>query len=116
MSALHARAARPDDTSWKEIDPLYRVLEALQPSPVVTLNRAVAVWELQGPEAALKMIGPLESELQAHFYLHGVRGAQLKALNRLDEARAALNRAIALGNPAAEAKLTRRELHSLASA
>jgi RNA polymerase sigma-70 factor (ECF subfamily) len=115
IAALHARALRPEDTQWKEIDSLYRALEALQPSPVVTLNRAVAVWKLQGPETALEMIDSLKSELDAYFYLHGLRGALLKELNRLDEARDALNRAIALANSIAEAKLIRRELDSLSA-
>jgi RNA polymerase sigma-70 factor (ECF subfamily) len=114
IAALHARATRPEDTLWKEIDSLYQALEALQPSPVVTLNRAVAVWKLHGPEAALAMIDPLERELAGYFYLHGLRGALLKALNRLDEARDALTRAIALANSVAEAKLIRRELDHLA--
>jgi RNA polymerase sigma-70 factor, ECF subfamily len=114
IAALHARATRPEDTLWKEIDSLYQALEALQPSPVVTLNRAVAVWKLQGPEAALEMIDPLKGELDAYFYLHGLRGALLKELDRLDEARDALNRAIALANSVAEANLIRRELDSLA--
>jgi RNA polymerase sigma-70 factor (ECF subfamily) len=114
IAALHARAARPEDTPWKEIESLYQVLEALQPSPVVTLNRAVAVWKLRGPEAALEMIDPLQSELDAYFYMHGFRGTLLKDLNRFDEARDALSRAIALANCAAEAKLIRRELDQLA--
>jgi RNA polymerase sigma-70 factor, ECF subfamily len=116
IAALHARATRPEDTLWKEIDSLYQVLEVLQPSPVVTLNRAVPVWKLQGPEAALEVIDPLRSELDAYFYLHGLRGMLLKELNRLDEARDALSRAIALANSVAEAKLIRRELDSLAIA
>lgn len=116
IAALHARAMRPEDTMWKEIDSLYQLLEALQPSPVVTLNRAVAVWKLHGPDAALEMIGPLASELDAYFYMHALRGTLLKELNRLDEARNALNRAIALANSVAEAKLIRRELDSLAVA
>jgi RNA polymerase sigma-70 factor (ECF subfamily) len=116
IAALHARATGTEDTQWKEIDSLYRVLEALEPSPVVTLNRAVAVWKLQGPAAALQMIAPLESELDSYFYLHGLRGTLLKALNRPDEARAALNRAIGLANSMAEANLIRRELDSLAPA
>jgi RNA polymerase sigma-70 factor (ECF subfamily) len=116
IAALHTRAARPKDTLWKEIESLYQALEALQPSPVVTLNRAVAVWKLRGPEAALAMIDPLRSELDAYFYLHGLRGALLKELNRLDEARDALHRAIALAHSVAEAKLIRRELDSLAIA
>jgi RNA polymerase sigma-70 factor (ECF subfamily) len=114
IAALHTRAKRPEDTLWREIDSLYQALEALQPSPVVTLNRAVAVWKLRGPEAALAMIDPLRSELDAYFYLHGLRGALLKELNRPDEARDALHRAIALANSVAEAKLIRRELDSLA--
>jgi RNA polymerase sigma-70 factor (ECF subfamily) len=116
IAVLHARATRPEDTLWKEIDSLYQALEALQPSPVVTLNRAVAVWKLRGPEAALEMIDPLQSDLDAYFYLHGVRGALLKELNRLPEARDALNRAIALANSVAEANLIRRELDGLANA
>jgi RNA polymerase sigma-70 factor (ECF subfamily) len=114
IAALHIRAARPADTSWKEIDSLYQVLETLQPSPVVTLNRAVAVWKLQGAEAALEMIGPLKSELDAYFYFHGLCGALLKELNRVDEAREALKRAIALAKSVPEAKLIRRELDRLA--
>ena len=59
IAALHARAARPEDTDWAQIDLLYATLERLQPSPVVTLNRAVAVAKVRGAEAALAMIEPL---------------------------------------------------------
>jgi RNA polymerase sigma-70 factor (ECF subfamily) len=116
IAALHARAARAEDTRWKEIDSLYKLLEELEPSPVVTLNRAVAVWKLRGPGAALEMIGPLQAELDAYFYFHGLRGTLLKELHRPDEAREALHRAIALANSLAEAKLIRRELDSLGAA
>jgi RNA polymerase sigma-70 factor, ECF subfamily len=115
IAALHACALRPEDTLWREIDSLYQALEALQPSPVVTLNRAVAVWKLRGPEAALEMIDPLRTELDAYFYWHGLRGTLLKELNRPDAARDALNRAISLANSVAEAKLIRRELDGLNS-
>src|SRR6266404_728863 len=54
IAALHARAARPEDTDWTQIDLLYGALEIMQPSPVVTLNRAVAVSKVRGPEAALE--------------------------------------------------------------
>jgi RNA polymerase sigma-70 factor, ECF subfamily len=116
IAALHARASRAEDTLWREIDSLYQLLEALQPSPVVTLNRAVAVWKLHGPEAALAMIDPVKRQLDAYFYLHGLRGALLKELRRFDEARTALTRAIALANSMAEAKHIRRELDSLTMA
>ena len=115
IAALHARARGPEDTQWKEIESLYRVLETQQPSPVVTLNRAVAVWKLRGAEVALEMIEPLRGELDAYFYLHGLLGTLLKELNRPDEARDALNRAIALANSVAEARFIRRELDSLAA-
>ncbi len=113
ISALHARATRAADTNWKQIDSLYQLLEALQPSPVVTLNRAVAVWKLRGAAAALQMIDPLRNDLDGYFYLHGLRGALLRELHRPGEAREALNRAISLANSLAEARLIRRELDSL---
>jgi RNA polymerase sigma-70 factor (ECF subfamily) len=113
IAALHARATGPEDTPWQEIDALYRMLEAQQPSPVVTLNRAVAVWKLHGASAALEMVDALQGELDAYFYFHGLRGTLLKALDRRDEARIALTRAIALANSVAEAKLIRRELDRL---
>jgi RNA polymerase sigma-70 factor (ECF subfamily) len=115
IAALHLHASRPEDTAWKQIDSLYQALEALQPSPVVSLNRAVAVWKLQGPTTALAMIEPLRSELDAYFYFHGLRGTLLKELNRIDAAREALNRAIALAKSVAEARLIRRELDRLAN-
>jgi RNA polymerase sigma-70 factor, ECF subfamily len=62
------------------------------------------------------MIDPIHSELDAYFYFHGLRGRLLKELHRLDDARDALNRAIALANSAAEAKLIQRELDRLATA
>jgi RNA polymerase sigma-70 factor (ECF subfamily) len=116
IAVLHARAVRPEDTMWREIDLLYQALETMQPSPIVTLNRAVAVWKLRGADAALQMIDPLRRELDAYFYMHGLRGALLKELNRLDEASDALSRAIAVATTEAEANHVRRELESLATA
>jgi RNA polymerase sigma-70 factor (ECF subfamily) len=113
IAALHAAAARPQDTSWKEIELLYRSLEVLQPSPVVTLNRAVALWRLQGPEAALELIEPLTTALEGYFYFHGLRGALLKQLNRVEDAQKAFRCAIARANSAAEANHIRRELDQL---
>src|SRR6185369_12139256 len=80
IAALHARAARPEDTDWAQIDLLYAALERLMPSPVVTLNRAVAVSKVRGPEAALEMIGPLAPRLSNYFHFFGVRGAFLMQL------------------------------------
>ena len=113
LAAVHARAARAEDTDWSEIDRLYALLETQQPSPVVTLNRAVAVAKLRGPEAALAMIEPLAERLSGYFHFFGVKGAWLSQLGRIDEARAAFDRAIALANTAAEAAHIRMHLDKL---
>jgi RNA polymerase sigma-70 factor (ECF subfamily) len=113
IAAVHARAARAEDTDWAEIDRLYAILEAHQPSPVITLNRAVAVSKLQGPAAALAMIEPLADRLGGYFHFFGVKGAWLSQLGRIEEARAAFDRAIALANTAAEAAHIRMHLDRL---
>jgi RNA polymerase sigma-70 factor (ECF subfamily) len=115
IAALHARAARSQDTDWGEIDLLYGALERLQPSPVVTLNRAVAVARARGPAEALAMIEPLAAKLSGYFYFHGARGAFLLELGRRDEARVAFDRAIALAHSPAEAAHIRQQLDGLAA-
>nr|WP_221221046.1 RNA polymerase sigma factor [Phenylobacterium haematophilum] len=114
IAALHARAVTAADTDWPQIDRLYATLEHMSPSPVVTLNRSVAVSKTQGPEAALAMINPLASQLDSYFYFHGARGSFLKQLGRNDEARNAFDRAIALANSGPEAAHIRQHLDSLA--
>jgi len=114
IAALHARAARPEDTDWAEIDALYAALERWQRSPVVTLNRAAAVAKLRGPAAALAMIEPLAERLAGYFYFFGAKGALLMQLGRANEARAAFDQAIALANTPAEAAHIRRHLDRLA--
>ncbi|HRK63346.1 MAG TPA: RNA polymerase sigma factor [Terricaulis sp.] len=113
IAALHARAAKPEDTDWTQIDLLYGALEQIQPSPVVTLNRAVAHSKAHGPEAALEMIAPLAARLDSYFYFHGVRGNLLMQLERNAEAREAFDKAIALANTPAEAAHIRQHLDSL---
>ncbi len=110
IAALHARAARPEDTDWAGIDRLYATLERLQPSPVVTLNRAVAVAKLHGPAAALDMIAPLAAPLASYFHFFGLKGGLLLQLGRKDEARTAFNQAIALARTAPEAAHIRLHL------
>ena len=113
IAALHARAARPEDTDWVGIDRLYATLERIQPSPVVTLNRAVAVSKVEGPAAALALIEPLAPQLASYFHFFGVKGALLMQLGRSDEAREALDRAIALARTAAEAAHIRLQIDRL---
>jgi len=113
IAAVHSRAPRAADTDWQEIDTLYGVLEQLQPSPVVTLNRAVAVSKLRGPAAALAMIEPLGEKLQGYFHFFGAKGAWLHELGRTDEARVAFDKAIALAHTPAQAAHIRQHLDRL---
>ncbi|MGW6206613.1 RNA polymerase sigma factor [Streptomyces sp. NPDC055089] len=102
IAACHARAARYDDTDWAAIAALYDRLAALTPSPVVELNRAVAVSMAEGPAAALALVDALATDpaLKAYHLLPSVRGDLLERMGRTDEARAEFVRA---------AELTRNE-------
>jgi RNA polymerase sigma-70 factor, ECF subfamily len=113
IAAVHARAASAEDTDWNQIDQLYAALEVLQPSPVVTLNRAVAVSKSRGPEAGLAMIEPLAEPLSGYFHFFGVKGGLLMQLGRAEEARTAFDRAIALAHTSAEAAHIRMHLDRL---
>jgi len=113
IAALHDRAARPKDTDWQEIELLYQSLERIQPSPVVSLNRAVAVSKARGAAEALAMIQPLQAQLSGYFHFFGVKGALLLQLGRHAEAREAWSRAIALANTAAEAAHIRLQIDRL---
>ena len=116
IAALHDRAPRFEDTDWAEIELLYATLERLQPSPVVRLNRAVAVSKARGAAEALAMIEPLEDQLSGYFHFFGVKGAFLSQLGRHAEAREAWGRAIALANTAAEAAHIRLQIDKLTEA
>jgi RNA polymerase sigma-70 factor (ECF subfamily) len=115
IAGLHARADTAAETDWEEIDQLYAALEQHTPSPVVTLNRSVAVAKLKGPDAGLDLIAPLAQRLDGYFYFHGVRGSFLMQLGRNAEAREAFNKAIALANTPAEAAHIRQHLDQLAA-
>lgn len=90
ISAVHAEAARAEDTDWAQIETLYRMLEQLAPSPVLTLNHAVAVAMLDGPAAGLRMLDPLlgDQRLRRLHRLHAVRAHLLELAGRGEEARA----------------------------
>jgi RNA polymerase sigma-70 factor (ECF subfamily) len=113
IAAVHARSDSAAATDWVNIDHLYAALERMQPSPVVTLNRAVAVAKVRGPQAALDMIAPLEGRLSGYFHFFGVRAAFLLQLGRDAEARTDFDRAIALAGTPAEAAHIRRHLDGL---
>jgi RNA polymerase sigma-70 factor, ECF subfamily len=113
IAATHARARQAGETDWAQIDALYAALERLQPSPVVTLNRAVAVSKVSGPAAALALIEPLAERLSGYFHFFGARGAFLLQLGRTDEARVAFDQAIALAGTPAQAAHIRQHLDRL---
>jgi RNA polymerase sigma-70 factor (ECF subfamily) len=107
IAACHARAFRPDDTDWLRIVALYDALAELNPSPVIELNRAVAIGMADGPEAGLEIVDELRNEpaLKAYHLLPAVRGDLLFKLGRLDDARSEFERAAFMTQNARERKL-----------
>jgi len=103
--AVHATATSYAATDWAEIVALYDRLLALQPTPVVALNRALALAELNGPAAALNEIDPLAARLDGYHLFHAARGELLRRLGRLEEAREADRRALSLTDNPAERRL-----------
>jgi RNA polymerase sigma-70 factor (ECF subfamily) len=94
IAAVHCESARAEDTDWAEIERLYGALEAMKPSPVVRLNRAVAVAKLRGPEAALAVLRPLAEDLQRYRPYHSVRAALLEKQGNVEGAIEALEAAL----------------------
>ena len=107
IAACHARARTPEETDWHRIAALYAALAQVAPSPIVELNRAVALGMASGPAAGLAVVDALTSEpsLAGYHHLSSVRGDLLAKLGRFDEARAELERAAALTRNAREREL-----------
>jgi len=109
INAVHTSARDVRDTDWSQVVALYDQLVRLDPSPIVALNRAVAVAELDGPEVALATVDRLEEDLDGYHAFHATRAELLRRLGRSGQSRAAYDRAIELaGNTAETAYLTRR--------
>ena len=109
ISAVHTDAADARDTDWSQVVELYDQLARLDASPVVALNRAVAVAELDGPHVGLAQVDALAPLLDDYHAFHAARADLLRRLGRSDDARTAYDRAIELaGNAAESAYLTRR--------
>ena len=116
LAACHARARTPDETDWPRIVELYEALAALMPSPIVDLNRAVAVAMASGPQAGLDLVDALVAErsLENYHLLPTVRGDFLIKLGRFEEARAELERAASLTRNARERELLLERARSCA--
>jgi RNA polymerase sigma-70 factor (ECF subfamily) len=109
ISAVHTSARDVRDTDWSQVVALYDQLVHLDPSPIIALNRAIAVAELDGPEVALAAVDRLEHRLAGYRAYHATRADLLRRLGRSQKSRAAYDKAIELaGNTAETAYLTRR--------
>jgi RNA polymerase sigma-70 factor, ECF subfamily len=109
IASLHA----DDERDWTEIAALYGELARLTGSPVVALNRAVAVAKAEGPEAGLALLDELDRDLAGYQYLHAARADLLRRLERVEEARAAYERALALTTAEPERRFLERRLADL---
>ena len=96
IQAVHCDAASFEETDWPQIVGLYDHLHALMPTPVVALNRAIAIGEVDGPAASLAALDDVAAVLDGYHLLHAARGTALRRLQRHDEARAAFERALEL--------------------
>jgi RNA polymerase sigma-70 factor (ECF subfamily) len=117
IAALHCQATRPEDTDWPQILALYNLLERLQPSPVVSLNRAVAIAMVDGPRSALAIVDALElaGTLNHHHLLHAVRADLLRRIGSSAEAARSYERALALVTNDSERRFLERRLREVQS-
>ncbi|HZI95222.1 MAG TPA: RNA polymerase sigma factor [Patescibacteria group bacterium] len=117
IAAVHSTAPRPEQTDWAQIVGLYDALLRHQPSPVVALNRAVAVAMAEGVERGLALVDEAgrSGTMENYLYFHSARADLLRRLGRLEEARAAYRRAFELAGSTPEKTFLRRRLDALAA-
>ena len=113
IAAEHCKAARPEDTNWHAIVRLYDLLEQLQPSPIISLNRAVAVAMAEGPEIGLALIDLLASELDEYHLLHAARADLLRRMDSKKEAAESYERALQLVTNESERRFLERRLREV---
>ena len=111
--ALHCHASRPEDTDWAQILRLYDLLERMQPTPIVSLNRAVAVAMLEGPRPALSLIDGLASDLDSYHLFHSARADLLRREGSSAEAAKAYERALELVSNDSERRYLERRLREV---
>lgn len=115
IAAVHCQAAHANETDWRQIVQLYELLERLQPSPVVALNRAVAVAMTDGAQAGLVLIDALAAELDGYHLWHAARADLLRRLGSFAEAAKNYERALALVTNESERHFLERRLHEARS-
>lgn len=115
IAAVHCRARRAEDTDWSQIVRLYDVLQQMQPSPIVELNRAVAVAMVEGPQTGLALIDALaaSNDLENYHLLHAARADLLRRLGGFAEAAKSYDRALALATNESEQRYLRRRLREV---
>lgn len=115
IAAVHCRAKAPEETDWREILRLYGLLERLQPSPIVALNRAVALAMVEGPAAGLAAIEQLTSsnDLDDYHLLHAARADLLRRLGSFSEAAESYRRALDLASNQSERRFLEKRLHEV---
>ena len=117
IAAVHCQAARPEATDWRRIVTLYDLLEGLEPSPVVSLNRAAAVAMVDGPRAALALVDGLaaDGELERYHLLHAARADLLRRLGSMKDAAKSYAQALALVTNDAERRFLERRLREVSA-
>ena len=115
IAALHCQAARAEETDWAQIVQLYGVLERLQPSPIVSLNRAVAIAMADSPEAAMALLDALTEELDSYHLFHATRADLLRRMGALQEASQSYTRALELVTNDSERRFLKRRLQEVQS-
>ena len=117
IAAVHATAPRPEDTDWAEIVGLYDVLRQIEPSPIIDLNRAVAVAMRDGPGAGLALIDSIleRGELKNYHLAHAARADLRRRLNQTDAARESYRQALKLANSEPERRFLERRLAEISS-
>ena len=117
IAAAHCQARRPEDTNWRRIVALYDLLQQIQPSPIVSLNRAVAVAMLSGPQSGLEIIDALAqgSDLDNYHLLHAARADLFRRLGSFEQAAESYGRALALVTNDSERRFLERRLREVRS-
>jgi RNA polymerase sigma-70 factor, ECF subfamily len=113
IAALHCQAARAEDTDWPQIVRLYDILERLDPAPIVSLNRAVAVAMVDGPQAGLALIDALAGDLDGYHLFHAARADLMRRIGFSAEAAKSYGRALTLVTNESERRFLERRLHEV---